>query len=136
MWPSSRSSTERVASANDRYVAEDAAAAALIALASQHGQRVVVQHREIDAVDDDSPAVGTLEAGDQVEQRRLADARLADECHELALRDGERHIVEYASRPCAGEGFGQMRSSDHRGETTGARASCATAAILVGQAEA
>src|SRR5215208_2306933 len=34
MWPSSRSSTERVASAKDRYVAEDAAAAALIALAS------------------------------------------------------------------------------------------------------
>ena len=34
MWCSSRSSTERVASANDRYVAEVAAAAALIALTS------------------------------------------------------------------------------------------------------
>ena len=75
--------------------------------------------------------VGTIEAGDQVEQRRLADARLAHDRDELALRDGERHIVEYASRPCAGEGFGQMRSSDHRGETTGARASRATAAMLV-----
>ena len=71
------------------------------ALAAQHGQRVVVQRREVDAVDDDRAGVGALEAGDQVEQRRLADARLADDRDELAgatSSDTSAKIVRGAGR--------------------------------------
>ena len=40
------------------------------------------------------PAVGPVEAGDQVEHRALAAARRAEHADELAAVDGQRHPVE------------------------------------------
>ena len=57
-----------------------------------------------------SPAVGIVEAGDAVEQRRLADARLADQDDELAGRDAQRHLLEHQR---VAIGFGQCADLEH-----------------------
>ena len=44
------------------------------------------------AVERDASRVGALEPGDEVEQRRLAAARRAEQADELPFVDGERHI--------------------------------------------
>ena len=70
-----------------------------IVLAAQQRERVVVERREL-AVPRRRrvPASGALEPGDEVEQRRLADAGLAEDRDQLAGRDRERDVVEHDAR--------------------------------------
>ena len=49
--------------------------------------RVEVDVAQVDAVDEDPAAGGVVEAGDELDERRLAGARGADEGHALAGRD-------------------------------------------------
>ena len=51
--------------------------------------------------------VRDIETGDQVQQRRLADAGLADDRDVLARLHGERHAVEHAAASRAAEGLRQ-----------------------------
>ena len=55
---------------------------------------VVGEARDGCAVDQDVAAVGAFESGDQVEERRLADARVAHDRDEFARAEGEIESVE------------------------------------------
>ena len=55
-----------------------------------------VEPGDVPAADVDRAGRRLLDPGDQLEQRRLAAARRADEHHELALVDIERHVVDGA----------------------------------------
>ena len=61
-------------------------------VAPQARQRILVEPRVVAPVERQPPAVGPVEAGDEVEQRRLADARLADDGDVLA---GLRGAAKY-----------------------------------------
>ena len=50
------------------------------------------------AVEPDRPAVGLMDAGEDLDQRALAGAVLADECVDLAGQEIERHVVESLRR--------------------------------------
>ena len=76
-------------------------------------ERVVVERGEIDAVDRDRAGIGPLEPGDEVEQRRLADARLADDRDELAARDVERQAAEDRPRRRTRERLGYVPEFHH-----------------------
>ena len=62
----------------------------------QQRERVIGERRDVDAVDADRSTVRALEACYQIQERRLADARFADDRNELAGRDGERDRLEDA----------------------------------------
>ena len=52
------------------------------------------QLADADLIDEDSPARGTVQAADQLQERRLARAGRAGQCHHLAGLDGEAHVVQ------------------------------------------
>ena len=72
-----------------------------VMVASQPRERVVVQARELVAAKEDLPLIHRLEAGDGVEQRRFADARVADHGDVLARGELERHPVQHGSSAVA-----------------------------------
>ncbi len=84
-------------------------------LAAKAGERVVVERREIGAVDEDLAAVGPVESGDEVEQRRLADAGLAHDADELATCDLEVEAPQYGQPARAGEGLADGAKGEHGG---------------------
>src|SRR6185312_4094811 len=59
--------------------------------------------------------VGALEAGHQVEQRRLAAARRADQADELSVADGERHLAQRRGHAARGrlEPFSDAADFNH-----------------------
>ena len=64
---------------------------------AHEGAQVVLGHlTDVDAVDADAALVHIVEARQQVGQRGLARAALPHERHRLALRYGERHVVNHA----------------------------------------
>src|SRR5690606_22756146 len=81
-------------------------------------QRVLLEHHaamRIDVahlapVDDDAPGAGPLEAGNQVEQRRLAAARCAQHHQELAARNLQ---IDAVQRLEGSEGLGNALDGDH-----------------------
>ena len=56
-------------------------------------QRVRVELADVDAVDQDPPALRVVEAGDQLRQRRLAGAGLADQRDRLAGQDPQVDVA-------------------------------------------
>ena len=72
-----------------------------VMLAPQPRQRVVVQARELVAAEEDLALIDRLEAGDGVEERRLADARLADHGDVLTRGELERYLVQHGSSAVA-----------------------------------
>ena len=71
----------------------------------------VVERGEVRAVDFDTPRVGAVEAGDQVEQRGLARARLADDRDVFARSDPQAEPVEHGARA---EALGETVDEEHR----------------------
>src|SRR4051812_45286105 len=69
-----------------------------------------LQARDVALADVHAARGGLLDAGDEAQQGRLATARRADEDHELALVDLERHVVDRAR--AVAEGLGQFGQSD------------------------
>ena len=69
--------------------------------------------RDVLAVDQQLARIGLVDAGDEVEQRRLARSRGPHERDEVALGDGERDVEEHrhvlAAAPVA---LGEMRDLD------------------------
>jgi len=66
-------------------------------IALEHHRDVAIlarQVRDVAATDVDAAGGGCVQAGDHVQQRRLAAARRADQDHELAGRDFEVDVVE------------------------------------------
>src|SRR4029079_6738638 len=63
---------------------------------SQCVQRAVVERGHVGAVDGHGARRGLIERTEQVQHRRLAGARRADDGHQLAGRHRERHAVERA----------------------------------------
>ena len=63
-------------------------------LPSQHRQRIVVERGKIGAVQTDAARVGTIQTRDEVEQRGLADARLAHHGDVLALAYIEADVAQ------------------------------------------
>jgi hypothetical protein len=61
--------------------------------------------------DDDRPTVGTLEAGDEAEKRRLPATGRAQKSHDLAASDAERRLVDGRDRP---EALRHGVEPDHR----------------------
>jgi tripartite-type tricarboxylate transporter receptor subunit TctC len=68
------------------------------AVAAKECPRRIVEPRDIDVVEDDAAGVGDVEAGDQVEQRRLADSGLAHDGDELAAAKLERDVAQDYAR--------------------------------------
>ncbi len=62
--------------------------------ATQQGDGVIIQCREVDAIKQHSAGVGFIEAGQQIEQCRLADAGLAHDGQVLALPQFEIQALE------------------------------------------
>ena len=69
------------------------------------------------AADTHLALVGALEAGDEVEQRRLAAPRRADQADELAVVDGERHLAQRRGHAARGrfEALCDAADFDHTG---------------------
>ena len=63
-------------------------------VAAQTGQRVFVESRVVAAVEREPPAIGPVESGDQVEQRRLADAGFADDGDVFARLQAQRDVPQ------------------------------------------
>ena len=66
-------------------------------------ERILRDHGDVLAVDQDAPALEVVEAQEQVDERRLAGARAADQADLLAGRDGQRQIVDDAALPAVVE---------------------------------
>ena len=54
-----------------------------------------IDHREIDAVDQDAPALGHVEALHELGDRRFARARRADDPDDLSRRDAEVDLMQH-----------------------------------------
>ena len=78
--------------------------------AAQQRARVVVERREVGAVDEHAAGVGQFQAGHEVQQRALARARLADDRHPVARLDLEREVRQKGA--CA-EAFGESFEAQH-----------------------
>ena len=63
--------------------------------AAEARARLLVERREVRAVDDHAPRRGPVDARDHVEQRRLAGAAAPDEHDDLAPRDRHRHVAQH-----------------------------------------
>ena len=74
---------------------------------------VVVQLRQVAAFQQQPSAVRDVKARDQVQQRRLADAGLADDGDVFTGHHGERHAVEHAPAGRAAEGLGDIAEFEH-----------------------
>src|SRR6185437_710193 len=81
--------------------AADAEAADAVGLAAEH----------IPALEGDRAAVAPQEAVEQVEERRLAGAVGADDAEDLALADGESHLLHRAQST---EGLGEIADDEDR----------------------
>src|SRR6185503_11780312 len=53
------------------------------------------QHGDVDAIDEDRASIGLVDAGEQVEQRRLARARRSHQAEEVAALHVERETVQH-----------------------------------------
>ena len=62
-------------------------------------QAVLRDVRDVLAVDQDAARLQVVEAQQQVDQRRLAGARAADEADLLARRDVQRQVLDDAAAP-------------------------------------
>ena len=71
---------------------------------------------DVDTVDDDRTGVGSVEPGDQVEQRRLARSRFADDRDVLAAADRQVQVVEHHALAIA---LGQAVDLQHAIDSTG-----------------
>ena len=65
---------------------------------AQHGQLLVGARVHVRAVQQHRAGGGAVDAAHEVQQRRLAGARRADDGHELARGHAERHVVERLER--------------------------------------
>ena len=83
------------------------------ALAAKRRQRVVVKRRELQAIELDRTFVGAIEARDEIQQRRLADARLAHDCDIVADGELQAHIGKDCALPRPGIGLGQAMDNKH-----------------------
>ena len=88
--------------------------------AAQDGQRVVVERRQVDAAEPHRTGVGAVEAGDQVEQRGLADARLAHDRDVIARGELEVDAGEDDALARAGVAFLERAQRQHPPRLTGA----------------
>jgi hypothetical protein len=69
-------------------------------------QRVLIEPGVVDAVERQAPAVRPVQPGDQVEQRRFADAGFADDGDVLARLQAQRNALQdRATVELASEGF-------------------------------
>ena len=67
-----------------------------------------------DAVDDEVARVVVVEPADDVEQRRLPRTRRPEDCHELAVAEGDGHVVERGlSEAAGGIGFADIAKLEH-----------------------
>ena len=83
--------------------------------ASQQGQFIFVQFRDILTIHDDRTAGGRVQPGDQAEQGGLAASRRTGDGDELAVRDGQVDAGEDVHPVAAAvQGFGQLSDFDHR----------------------
>ena len=92
------------------------------AVAPKRGQRIVVERGELDAVDRDRARVGAVEPGHEIEQRGLADARLAHHGDEVAGRELEIDVAEDGARPRPRERLGKAADREHLIERNGGQA--------------
>ncbi len=108
--------------------------------AEQPAQLVERQLADVDAVDENPPAADVVEAQQQVDQRRLAGARGADDADALAGPDLERHVLEnVVRRRCRRTRRGRRRCGRGRlrGSGLGARGSgCSDRVERLGRARA
>ena len=82
---------------------------------SEDGARGHVERGDVKAGEIDSPRVGLQDAGDEVDQRRLAGPVGADQRDEPALIDAEAHVVGDGERAEAlGEPFAGLGSDETR----------------------
>ena len=80
----------------------------------------LIEPAERHAVERDASGVGGIEPGDEVEQRRFADARLTHDRDELARLERQRYAGEQP--PSAGHGLGDIRDGQKRRGLIHARA--------------
>ena len=83
-------------------------------LAAQPRQRVLVEPRDVDAVDEHRARRRRVEAGDEAEQRRLAAARRPDDRHELTARNVEGQRMKNRERLVAAlDGLRDLTQLNH-----------------------
>lgn len=63
-------------------------------VAAQACESILIEVPVVDAIQNEPAAVRTVESGDEIEQRRLADAGFADDRHILARVQLERHLAQ------------------------------------------
>ena len=81
------------------------------------------------ALEEDLAAVDRVDAGDALDQRRLAGAVVADERHDLAGGDVEVHLVQRLDRA---EGLGDLRAAPGSGEVEGASRRPPVSSVITG----
>ncbi len=79
----------------------------------QKGSGIIALGIYIDTVKKDFPGIGRLEAGDDVEQSRFADAGFADDGDVLARGDLERDGAQHRA---LAEALGHLLQPQHRGQ--------------------
>ena len=84
-------------------------------------QRVVVERRELDAVEGDRAGVGPIQPGDEIEQRRLADPGFAHHRDVVAGHELEVDAGQDGALLRAGVGLGKLADREHAAERNGAR---------------
>ena len=88
--------------------------------APQQCGRVVIQGSEVDALEQHAAAIGSIESGQQIEQRRLADAGLAH--HGNVFTRSNREIDAFENRrPICGKAFAQVLEPNNGVSHLGAR---------------
>ena len=88
-------------------------------LAAQPRQRVLVERRDVDAVDDDAPGRRRIETGQQPEQRRLAAARRPGDRDDAARLDARSSGWRIVSIGAARHRLGDPAQLDHEPATSG-----------------
>ena len=83
------------------------------AVPAQARERVVAERGELHAAERDRAAVGDVEPGDEVEQRRLADPRLAHYRDVVARRELELDAAEHRARARPAVRLGQTANDQH-----------------------
>jgi hypothetical protein len=81
----------------------------------QAREGVLVERGEVDAVQNDAPAIDAFEARDAVEQGRLPDPRLAHDGDALARREAQRNAGEERRLSGRAETLGQSIDLQHGG---------------------
>jgi hypothetical protein len=86
---------------------------------AKRGQRVVVKRGELDAVELDRTSAGAVETRHEIEQRRLADTRLAHDRNVVAGSEFQIDTGEDSAWPGPGVGLGQAMNHKHGCERNG-----------------